>query len=106
MVLSSPGKTLALVGGDVVFRGGNLTAPGGRIELGSMANNSLVSLQGSDFGYALGYSGVPVFRDIQLSGAACVDVGTDKKNKLCIQQKSKLVRSPVSMPFGQSLTDA
>ena len=38
------GRTLALVGGDITIENGVLTAPEGRIELGSVDDNSLVSL--------------------------------------------------------------
>lgn len=62
-----PGKTLALVGGDVVLEGGNLTAQGGHIELGSVAANSLVSLIPTDKGWALSYEGVQSFQDILLT---------------------------------------
>ncbi len=65
-----PGKTLALVGGDVLMEGGNLTAAGGRIELGSVAGNSLVSLTPIAAGWALGYESVQNFQDIQLSQEA------------------------------------
>lgn len=61
------GKTLALVGGDVVLEGGNLTAMGGRIELGSVAGTGEVSLTPTEKGWTLGYEGVQNFRDIQLS---------------------------------------
>jgi filamentous hemagglutinin family protein len=60
------GKTLALVGGDVTLEGGNLTASEGRIELGSVAGNSLVSLNPSNQGWILGYEGVQNFQNIQL----------------------------------------
>lgn len=46
-------KTLALIGGDIALEGGNLTAKGGRIELGSVAGNSLVSLNSTNQGWAL-----------------------------------------------------
>lgn len=69
-----PGKTLALAGGNVSLEGGNITALGGRIELGSVAGNSLVSLNETASGFALGYNGVENFQDIQLSGAASADV--------------------------------
>lgn len=60
------GKTLALVGGDVTLEGGNLTASEGRIELGSVAGNSLVSLNPMNQGWVLGYEGVQNFQNIQL----------------------------------------
>lgn len=60
------GKTLALVGGDVTLEGGSLTASEGRIELGSVAENSLVSLSPTDKGWVLGYDGVQKFQNIQL----------------------------------------
>jgi large exoprotein involved in heme utilization and adhesion len=53
--------------------GGILTAAGGRIELGSVAGTSLVSLTPTDFGWTLGYEGVQNFQDIQLSQQAFVD---------------------------------
>jgi filamentous hemagglutinin family protein len=60
------GKTLALVGGDIILEGGNLTAPGGRIELGSVAANSLVSLNPTNQSWILGYENVQNFQNIQL----------------------------------------
>ncbi len=68
-----PGKTLALVGGDIALEGGSLTSPGGRIELGSVAGPSLVSLTPIDKGWSLGYEGVQNFQDIKLSQGAEVD---------------------------------
>ncbi|MEH1765409.1 MAG: filamentous hemagglutinin N-terminal domain-containing protein [Nostoc sp.] len=60
------GKTLALVGGDITLEGGNLTAPSGQIELGSVASNSLVSLKPIDQGWSFVYEGVQNFQNIQL----------------------------------------
>jgi filamentous hemagglutinin family protein len=60
------GKTIALIGGDVTLEGGNLTAPSGRIELGSVAKNSLVRLHLTDQGWVLGYEGVSNFQNIQI----------------------------------------
>ncbi|NEU81017.1 filamentous hemagglutinin N-terminal domain-containing protein [Nostoc sp. UIC 10630] len=60
------GKTLAFVGGDITLEGGNLTAASGRIELGSVANNSLVSLKPTDQGWSFGYEGVQNFQNIQI----------------------------------------
>ncbi|MFN6569099.1 filamentous hemagglutinin N-terminal domain-containing protein [Dendronalium sp. ChiSLP03b] len=61
-----PNTTLALVGGDITLEGGNLTAASGRIELGSVAANSLVSLKPINQGWILGYENVHNFQNIQL----------------------------------------
>ncbi|WP_162139184.1 filamentous hemagglutinin N-terminal domain-containing protein [Pseudanabaena sp. PCC 6802] len=71
------GKTLALVGGDLDIAGGFLTAERGRIELGSVAPTSLVSLAPIPQGWLLGYQGVNDFQDIKLSQLAFVDT-TDR----------------------------
>ncbi|WP_449420392.1 two-partner secretion domain-containing protein [Phormidium nigroviride] len=68
-----PGQTLALVGGDIAFPGSILTASGGKIELGSVGDNSLVSLTMLDQGLTLGYTGVQNFQNIELSQGASVD---------------------------------
>ena len=62
-----PGRTLALVGGDVALERGSLTAEEGRIELGSVGSPSLVSLAPTEQGWALDYEGVQNFQNIQLS---------------------------------------
>ncbi len=67
------GKTLALVGGDLEITGGFLTAERGRIELGSVAPLSLVSLTPIEQGWLLGYQNIRNFQDIKLSQAAFVD---------------------------------
>jgi filamentous hemagglutinin family protein len=61
----SPGRTLALVGGDVTLIGGILTAPSGRIEMGSVANGE-VNLTPIATGWRLGYDQIQAFRTIQL----------------------------------------
>ncbi|MEH2297182.1 S-layer family protein [Nostoc sp.] len=77
-----PGKTLALVGGDVTLQGGqraaleqpNLAVPGGRIELGSVAGVGEVSLNQKDNNWVLGYASVNNFGDIRLEDRGYVDV--------------------------------
>jgi filamentous hemagglutinin family protein len=68
----SPGKTLALVGGDVDIVGGTLTADQGRIELGSI-RDGLVKLNAISSGFELNYQGVQSFQDIRLSQQALAD---------------------------------
>jgi len=69
-----PSKTLALVGGEVALEGGNLNAPGGRIEVGSVGSNSLIHLNPTNKGLDLSYEGVQNFQDIHLSQGAVIDV--------------------------------
>ncbi len=81
----SPGQTLALVGGDVIIPGGLLTAPEGRIELGSVGANSLVSLTFNDSGFTLGYAGVRDFQDIELSQGAVVSASGEGGGTIQVQ---------------------
>jgi filamentous hemagglutinin family protein len=78
------GQTLALVGGDVVLEGGNLTAEAGRIELGSIAGVAQVQLPAKT-GEGLSYDGVSSFGNIQLSQAASVDVSGEGGGNIQIQ---------------------
>ena len=80
------GKTLALVGGNVSLEGGNLTAPDGRIELGSVGTG-LVNLTEIPQGYALGYSDVQNFQDIDLS-EAYVDASGDSGGSIQVQGRN------------------
>jgi filamentous hemagglutinin family protein len=79
------GQTLALVGGDVSLEGGILTTPGGRVELGSVAGNSLVSLTPVAEGFVLGYEGVQSFQDISLSDLAEVNTIGERGGDIQIQ---------------------
>ncbi len=81
------GKTLALVGGNVTADGGNLTAEDGRIELGSVGTG-LVNLTEIPQGYALGYSDVQNFQDIDLSGSAYVDASGESGGSIQVQGRN------------------
>jgi filamentous hemagglutinin family protein len=60
------GQTLGLLGGDVSFEGGVVTALSGRIEVGSV-QDGFVSLAPHPFGLQLGYDQVQRFGTIQLA---------------------------------------
>ncbi len=62
------GKTLALVGGNITLDEGRLTAAEGRIELGSVGSESLVSLNPVKEGWILGYENALNFQNIRLTG--------------------------------------
>ncbi|NMG09696.1 filamentous hemagglutinin N-terminal domain-containing protein [Brasilonema sp. UFV-L1] len=67
------GKTLALVGGKVSIEGGVLKSPAGRVEIGSVASNRVVSLVPIQEGWKLDYSNTLNFGDIQFFGRAFLD---------------------------------
>jgi filamentous hemagglutinin family protein len=93
-----PLKTLALIGGDITLEGGNLTSASGRIELGSVASNSLVSLslEPINQSWSLGYKGVQNFQNIKLIGritngevfASQVDASGEGGGSIQVQGKS------------------
>ncbi|MGP1384303.1 MAG: two-partner secretion domain-containing protein [Thainema sp.] len=66
------GQTLALIGGDVVFDGGNLTAPGGRVVVGAGAGGT-VEMVANRLGYSFDYAGLAELADIRLVNAASID---------------------------------
>jgi filamentous hemagglutinin family protein len=65
----SPGKTLALVGGNINFNGGLITLSSGRLEIGSVENGS-VSINPVATGWSLGYDQVERFGNIELLNRA------------------------------------
>ncbi|PSB01369.1 two-partner secretion domain-containing protein [Merismopedia glauca] len=74
-LFSPQGKTLAFVGGDVILQGGNITSFSGRIELGSVGNNSFVGLIPDDSsGWKLNYDEVNSFGNIQLIQGSSLNV--------------------------------
>ncbi|MGB3191675.1 MAG: filamentous hemagglutinin N-terminal domain-containing protein, partial [Limnoraphis sp.] len=78
-------QTLALVGGDVRLEGGILTAPSGRIELGSAAGNSLIGISYEPEGFALNYNRVENFQDIGLSDFASIETTGERGGEITIQ---------------------
>ena len=70
----NPGRTLALVGGDVTLQGAKLTADSGRIELGSVVGNGFVAIAQTASGWLLNYDNAPNLGNIRLEQAALVDV--------------------------------
>ncbi|MEH1911478.1 MAG: S-layer family protein [Nostoc sp.] len=86
------GKTLALIGGDITLDGGNITAKDGSVELGSVADNSLVSLSPTNQGWAFGYEGVPNFQNIELIKSSqissTIDTHGDSGGKIQMQGRN------------------
>ncbi|MFM2313977.1 MAG: hypothetical protein RLZZ04_3253 [Cyanobacteriota bacterium] len=66
----SKDKTLALIGGDIALKDGIMSTEGGRIEFGSVGENSTVSLTKIAQGWDVGYEGVENFQDLNLTGSS------------------------------------
>ncbi|MBV8882618.1 MAG: filamentous hemagglutinin N-terminal domain-containing protein, partial [Chroococcidiopsidaceae cyanobacterium CP_BM_RX_35] len=68
------GKTLALIGGNITLDGSSLTAPSGKIELGSV-NSGIVTLDTTSSNWKFGYQNVTEFKNIALLHQALVNTG-------------------------------
>ncbi len=85
---TAPGKTFALLGGNITFDGGAATAPTGNIELGSVAENSFVTLEPIAKGWQANYADVSQFRDIQLDNLASVDASGEGGGDINVSGKN------------------
>ncbi|MBW4548231.1 MAG: S-layer family protein [Symplocastrum torsivum CPER-KK1] len=108
-----PGKTLALVGGEVVLEGGYLRAEAGRIELGGVAGTGSVSLNPTAQGWVLGYEGIQNFQDIQVSQGALMDTtgqgGGDiqvQGRRVILTEGSQITSTNIGSEPGGTLTVA
>lgn len=81
------GKTLALVGGDVILDRGRMTVNQGRIELGSVGTLSEVKIIPTTDGFTLGYNQVQNFKDINLITTAIIDASGEGGGNINIQGK-------------------
>jgi len=85
------GQTLALVGGEINFDGGTITAPGGKVELGSIVEG-LVDLDFTDAGLNLSYAKITAFDNIQLRSRSLANVtGTQNIASGAIEVQGKQV---------------
>ncbi len=80
----SEGETIEFVGINVVIDGGKMVTKQGRIELGSVGDSSLVRLDNTENNYALNYSEVENFENIQINNAV-VDVSGKGSGDISIQ---------------------
>ena len=68
-----PGETLALIGGDLIFNGGILTALGGNLELSSVQSDSRVNFSLGQTPQDFDYQEVTNFGNIQLNQQAILN---------------------------------
>ncbi|MFS0518411.1 filamentous hemagglutinin N-terminal domain-containing protein [Nostoc sp. UIC 10607] len=86
-------QTLALVGGDMSLEGATLKTTGGRIELGSVIEESLVRLIPIDKGFALNYDAAAQnLGKIELSQQATVDASGEGSGDIQIRARQITIR--------------
>jgi filamentous hemagglutinin family protein len=74
----TPGKTLALIGGEINFSGGIITTEGGKIEISSLKSGS-VRLQETENGLTFNYNDAFSYQNITLADQALLNTsGTGK----------------------------
>ncbi|NET78218.1 filamentous hemagglutinin N-terminal domain-containing protein [Okeania sp. SIO1F9] len=78
------GEILGLIGREVIIDSGKLTTEQGRIEIGSVGDNSLVRLENTN-NYTLNYSEVENFENIQIKNGAVVDVSGEGSGDIQLQ---------------------
>ena len=79
------GQTFALIGGDIRFEGGNITAEQGRIELGSVDQSGVISLSSTGGGLAFEYDVIDRFGTIQLDQSSSIDTSGEGSGTIHIQ---------------------
>ncbi|WNZ43682.1 S-layer family protein [Leptolyngbya boryana CZ1] len=91
-----PGRTLALIGSAIDLNDGILRAPGGRVELGGVAEGE-VKLNPLNQGFALDYGQVAALGDVQLAGRSLVEVNGINAGSIQVQGRT------VSLTDGSTL---
>jgi filamentous hemagglutinin family protein len=78
------GQTLALIGGHIEFDGGIVTAPEGRVELGSVRAGT-VRFTSTPPGLSFNYADVAGFGDVSLKARSLVDVNDQNAGSIQVQ---------------------
>ena len=81
-------KTLALVGGNVRLDGGTLRAPGGRVELGGLADSGTVGLVVDGDNLRLSYPQEVQRADVSLTNGAIVGVDASGGGSIAVNARS------------------
>ena len=68
-----PENNITLVGGDILFESGNLTASSGQVEIGAVAPESKVTLNPFKDNWTIGYEEVTAWQNIQMTQFSSID---------------------------------
>lgn len=86
-LVTAANRTFALIGNGITFDGGAITVPSGNVELGSVAENSFVSLVPFSEGWKVDYGNVTQFQDIQLNNLAAIDASGESGGSINLMGK-------------------
>ncbi len=102
------GETLALIGGEIIAEGGNFTAAGGKIELGSVGANSTVGIEINSSDITFDFQAVTDFADISLtSRAALVPIAVlDENGNPVLDENGELIFEDIDFDLGSNLDAA
>jgi filamentous hemagglutinin family protein len=92
-----PSQTLALIGGDITFESGHVSASAGHLELGSVAPNSFVTITPVTPGFRFGYADVQDFGEIRLLRGSVADTTGVRGGSIQIQAAQLRVRNVSSI---------
>jgi filamentous hemagglutinin family protein len=80
-----PGKTLALIGGDVGLAGAVLRSPNGHIEIAAVGSGASVGLSPEALGWKFDYSQVATFRNMTLGQRTLLDSSGNPGGSIYLQ---------------------
>jgi len=80
-----PGRDIALVGGNIIFDGGIVTAPAGRVEIGSVGAGQVTLNNLSAGRQWVNYSSVQNFRDIEFTNLSLLDASGPATGNIFLQ---------------------
>ncbi|VEP13447.1 putative Filamentous hemagglutinin family outer membrane protein [Hyella patelloides LEGE 07179] len=78
-------QNIALIGGDIKLEGGLIATSGGNIELASIAENGVVSLEETDPNFSVKYDEIANFGNIELSQGSRIDIGGENTGSVNLQ---------------------
>ena len=97
-------EAIALVGGDIFFDRGTISVNNGRIELGSVAGDSVVNLSTTEPGLSLNFGEVNDFQDIGFFNSSLVNMGGENGDIEIIGRNIKLQESQITTNGGSTIS--
>ncbi|MEY2856581.1 MAG: hypothetical protein RLZZ74_891 [Cyanobacteriota bacterium] len=76
-----PERNITLLGGNILFKQGYLTAPNGEIELGSVVPHSLVKIIPTENNWTLDYTEIDDFQDINFTQSAEINTSSNRTGR-------------------------